>query len=485
MKQYKKLFIGLTMLMFVSCGGSGGGGSKEILKKDETSTVPVIAKSGEIKTSNGNISIGDENEIAMTAENGGQVINGEDGIISGVFTIGMEASGINSGAVNNGKVVGGSSVNTARAININSNENIKRIGMKVSNGGKVINNGEISGKLSEGIVAEKEGIGTNNGEISSIGIEYMTVYTEDGIEYNERRTEGIGMRASDGGHVINGESGVISGTISEGMRAEKEGSTAVNNGTISSTGVEWTKTYTGTDGIEYNETGTGARGMRAANGGSVVNGKDGLITGTLSEGMKAEGEGSIAVNYGEINSTGAGWSKIYTDKDGVKHTELGTKVNGIYVFSGATAINKETGIINLNSEEGIGMYADDVSYNQNLQLTSIKSKVENYGTINVNAQNGTGMRVSNGGSAINGETGVINLNSSNGIGMYATGAGSTIENHGKIYLSGSREVEGYLIDEEIKTSGEIINGKDSKGNIGMKIENGAKMINKGRITFGK
>ncbi len=476
MKQYQKLFIGLTLLLFVSCSSSGGGKDQEVLKKEETSTIPVVAKSGEIKTSNGNITIDDANKVAMTAEKGSQVINGKDGTLSGVFTIGMEASGVNSKSTNNGKIVGGSSADTARSINVNSNGGIKRIGIKASNGGETINNGEISGELSEGIVADGKGSSaTNNGKVSFTGVKYTDVYTEDGIEYNKTGTEAIGMRASDGG--------------------------------------------------------------------SVVNEKDGVISGSLSEGMGAEGKGSIVVNYGEINSTGAEWSKTYTDKDGIKHTELGTEANGMYISTGATAINKETGIINLNSEEGIGMYAYDVIYDQNLQLTLTKSMIENYGSVNINAQNGTGIRASKGAAAINAEgafinlnsggsngmyadgmkstsnesivenhgtininaengTGMkaldggtainakdafINLNSSNGIGMYATGDGSTIENRGKIYLSGSESTPGRddQTAEEIATSGEMINGKDTKGNIGMKIENGARMINKGSITFGE
>jgi len=180
--------------------------------------------------------------------------------------------------------------------------------------------------------------------------------------------------------------------------------------------------------------------------------------------MYGETTKSIIENYGTINV----------------NTENGTGIKALY---GNTAINEEGAFIELNSSNGIGMYAEGMVYDENGQ-PAINSRVKNSGTININFENGIGMSAEGGATAINGDTGKINLNSSNGIGMYATGEGSTIENSGTIYLSGS-EATPSRTAEEIATSGEMINGKDTKDNIGMKIENGARMINKGHITFGK
>ncbi|MCS5421737.1 MULTISPECIES: hypothetical protein [Psychrilyobacter] len=118
-----------------------------------------------------------------------------------------------------------------------------------------------------------------------------------------------------------------------------------------------------------------------------------------------------------------------------------------------------------------------------------RASITNNGTIDVDHDYGIAMYVDGGADAVN--NGTINLNGKNGIGMYATGEGSTIENYGEIHLY--KKVE----DNSYQTPGDtagtnpalpaytITNGMDSKGNIGMKIENGARMINRGQIVFGK
>ena len=835
MKQYQKLFIGLSLLTFISCGSSGGGGhdnatnvtpkapiNGEVLKKGEISTAPIVAGSGETQISNGNTKIDDKTKVAVMAENGGKITNGTDAIISGIFAVGIEASGTGSEVTNDGKVIGGSNEDIARSVVPSYNQEINTIGMEALNGGQAINNGEISGKLSEGIVADGKGsTAINNGEVSSTGVKYNDIYTEKGITYDETGIWAAGMQSSNGGSIVNSEDGIISGTItegmravgtgstainngninssgteesgiyvdedgiertysgiyskgmrakngafvtnngnisgvvSEGMRAQGTGSTAINNGNISSTGSEYINLYTDENGVKHVSSGTFGKGMRAKEGASIINGENGTISGTISDGMSAQGEGSTAANRGEISSTGTenintyigedgkkhinskanggrgmraregatianektgtisgtlrqgmyaegkessavnngkinllemkytdtytdkdgivhsspktnggigmearegatitngkigtisgnietgmyadgkessavndgsisssgiNWTSTYTDENGITQTSLiisgetgmetdggsiinngsisgaieegmyadekgstgvnngsisssGVKwtntytgkdgreetykgINGatgmktydgsiinngnifgtieegmgaygegsealnngeisfdkfinkntyvnmdgtikvdesmkgtaMHAYNGATVINGESGVI--SGALVTGMSAESTGYDENGQSTSMKSIAKNFGTININGENGIGMKALSGATAINEETGIINLNGSNGIGMYATGEKSTIENRGKIYLSGSEVIfsSDSQTAEDIATNVEMINGKDSKGNIGMKIDSGARMINKGHIVFGK
>ena len=93
--------------------------------------------------------------------------------------------------------------------------------------------------------------------------------------------------------------------------------------------------------------------------------------------------------------------------------------------------------------------------------------------------------------ALNDKKGIINLNGENGIGMKARGKGATIENRGTINLSGSISTLPIAANEyndnhqtgDTAVSNISFIGRDNKGNIGMKVEDGAKMINKGKITF--
>jgi hypothetical protein len=147
----------------------------------------------------------------------------------------------------------------------------------------------------------------------------------------------------------------------------------------------------------------------------------------------------------------------------------GTESGGVVLESSySEGINN--GGITVNGSNGAGMIGDGIG-------TTITNEAD--GTINIVGNNGYGMAVSNGATAIN--EGTINIDGMNGVGMYAEGDGSTIENNGTIYLPGT--VTGsYLTDGQTALTESISNGSDDDNNTGMKIVNGATMINRGQIV---
>jgi len=77
MKRYQKLLLSLSLLTFISCGSSGGG------HDSSSNTSPSINTK--------NIEINNPNKIAIESNDGSESINGESGVISGVFKVGIEA----------------------------------------------------------------------------------------------------------------------------------------------------------------------------------------------------------------------------------------------------------------------------------------------------------------------------------------------------------------------------------------------------------
>ena len=205
-----------------------------------------------------------------------------------------------------------------------------------------------------------------------------------------------------------------------------------------------------------------------------------------------------ANNYGNIMNSGdygmyitpsSYYGRYVTSNSMVINEIEGTITNGgnyrMYAKVGE-AINRgtlDTGFNGKSFEDGYRVMGGTVftDYSGTVH-TDITGTIINEGTIEVNHNYGVAMYVDSGATAVN--EGTINLNRKNGIGMYATGTGSTIENRGKIYLSGSVDTASKNNQTDWETA-PAINGMDSKGNIGMKIENGATMINKGQIVFGK
>jgi len=194
-----------------------------------------------------------------------------------------------------------------------------------------------------------------------------------------------------------------------------------------------------------------------------------------------------------LGCSGGGGSSVKTPS--IHVTETGTA--GMECQFPGDEIRND-GIIVVEADLAAGMLSEfdnsiiinngEITVNENLSfgivVAGANSIATNEGTINVNQSYSMGMYATSGATVIN--NGAINLNDYYGIGISGEGTGTTIENHGTINLSGTEVMPGYSTDEYAPISDEfILNGVDSKGNVGMAIRDGARMINSGQIIFGK
>lgn len=136
---------------------------------------------------NGNLTIiGDETNTSngMIAQNGGKVVNGENGIVtaSGKTTSAISASGENSIAENNGK------------LGLDTNA----IGMKIEKDGTGINSGTITGNgkgvtLNSGIFINSGTIDTTGNAIESTKDTNNTIYLKNGSKINGKIVGNTGI----------------------------------------------------------------------------------------------------------------------------------------------------------------------------------------------------------------------------------------------------------------------------------------------------
>ncbi|WP_028857251.1 autotransporter domain-containing protein [Psychrilyobacter atlanticus] len=318
-----------------------------------------------------------------------------------------------------------------------------------------------------------------------------------------------------GGEIINEATITVAGEWKYGMKVENGGN-GINNGIINA-----------------------SKGVRAIDGGKIIN--NGLISLTepnISKvGMQADTSG-VVVNEEtgviEIESNGGIWDSGMKTVDGIAKNKGeiilsggGSIKDGMFAIGNGTIINEETGIIEINSDDGdsYGMNADDDSTAVNEGKITLnghgigmtagdRGVVTNKGRIILNGDGNTtfGMYATGNGTIINEEKGIIevlnsgddgsygliahddstainkgtiNINSKNGIydsGMYVDGTGiatneGTINMNGGSYGMNAKD-SGTIINEEKG----IIEIKDGIWTYGMSVENGI-AINKGKIVF--
>ena len=496
MNNIKIAILSLLILSATGCSSSGGGGGyetnvtskppvdkvlvedgKELTFNNSTDPKSLTANKGDILRNKGTIKIMSDT-LKLKAKDGGEINNSASGTITGEFSTAIVADGSSSKAINSGKIIVSDKVthsftkDDGSKTEYNGGEGLVAInGASASNekGAEIINgeSGVITVNIRRGMTANGDGSkATNNGLISSDGVKS----SGSGIFGGE------GMKASHAGYIENGKDGIIQGKLRRGMIADGSKSEAQNNGTInldmdnaigmiarnSATAINNTTGIINLNpdslyeiGMEANDNSATVKnygtinaklkgtqfsdhyGMVSNNGATAINEETGVISGHLEVGMVADELSSKAINHGKIS--------LMNSKDGM----------GMGAFSGGNIENGKTGII-----EGVklGMTAEHLD-----------SKATNNGIINIDMDNGVGMKALDKATAINGVDGVINLNASNGIGMLADGKGSLIENYGTIKLSGLN-----ISDPD---------GRDSKSNIGMVIRNEGRMVNKGKIIY--
>ncbi|EOV7622274.1 surface-exposed virulence protein BigA [Escherichia coli] len=227
---------------------------------------------------------------------------------------------------------------------------------------------------------EYGGIGVNNGTMTTKMMNQHSVLNypaewnlSDGTSFNNKALLGLtGMLASYSSSILNGETGIIDmyGRGSVGMLAIDK-STADNEGQITLDTLwvdenDETSLRNNVANSTAKDFGVGmASGTDAYNGAltkaTATNHENGVITVyNAGAGMAAYGNTNTVINQGTINLEK---NENYNDSLGVN------KLVGMAVYHEGTAINDQTGVININAENGQAFYNDGTGL------------IINYGTI--------------------------------------------------------------------------------------------------------
>ena len=226
---------------------------------------------------------------------------------------------------------------------------------------------------------EYGGIGVNNGTLTTKMMNQHSVLNypaewnlSDGTSFNNRALGLTGMLASYSSSILNGETGIIDmyGRGSVGMlvidksTADNEGQitldtlwvdendeTSLRNNIANSTAKDFgVGMASGTDAYNW-----------ALTKATATNHETGVITVyNAGAGMAAYGNTNTVINQGTINLEK---NENYNDSLGVN------KLVGMAVYHEGTAINDQTGVININAENGQAFYNDGTGL------------IINYGTI--------------------------------------------------------------------------------------------------------
>ncbi|HAW3027649.1 TPA: autotransporter domain-containing protein [Escherichia coli] len=226
---------------------------------------------------------------------------------------------------------------------------------------------------------EYGGIGVNNGTLTTKMMNQHSVLNypaewnlSDGTSFNNRALGLTGMLASYSSSILNGETGIIDmyGRGSVGMLAIDK-LTADNEGQITLDTLwvdenDETSLRNNVANSTAKDFGVGmASGTDAYNGAltkaTATNHENGVITVyNAGAGMAAYGNTNTVINQGTINLEK---NENYNDSLGVN------KLVGMAVYEKGTAINDQTGVININAENGQAFYNDGTGL------------IINYGTI--------------------------------------------------------------------------------------------------------
>lgn len=338
--------------------------------------------------------------IGMELENSVGINNGNILITGKAEHKGVSVDGISSFS-NKGKIeietensfargIGGSTENEItndgiiRVFTNKSNQNTyyrSVNAMGISTDGDIINNKDIyvatEGGTATGINSIRNVINNVNGKIvvagdNPIGIQAVNGRTQESAKIISIKNEGLIL--------VNGKTGIIpegdmsGGEIPTGIKAFNHAGQS-NKGLI-----------TNNNKIEVESLDI-ARGIDSY-GNDVVNNGIISVKGINAEGIRVQAEGAIATNNGTINVDGKGSFGMYAGMD-------------------STAINSETGIINVSATAEGGMFASGQG-----------AKVINKGTINIANRDG------------------LNESNKESIALKSSGGG-VIENYGTINIDGN------------------------------------------------
>ena len=236
-----------------------------------------------------------------------------------------------------------------------------------SNGGSAVNKGVITSKVME--------------QHSVVNMAALTGSTDQRV-FNNSVASMMGMEAYNKGSVLNAEDAVIDmyGRGSIGMLAI-DNSTADNAGNITVDTLwiddnDTTSLHTDLPGATAKDYGVGMAtgtdtGGGARNNAIATNLEGGVITVyNAGAGMAAYGNSNMVINQGIIN----------LEKNADYDANLGSNtLVGMAVYKGATAINDQTGVININVDTGQAFYNDGtgiiLNYGEKIGRASCRERV--------------------------------------------------------------------------------------------------------------
>ena len=401
-----------------------------------TGTGIGIAYSGSSLTNTTNINILNSTLttagiIGLYSNGGGTFTN--SGNITGTSTVGEFGIVVdnNTNVINNGNITLGSASSLSGA----------NVGIYSKNSNTITNNGTIlTGDNTIGIYA----YGVNNTGIISVGNAGTGIYTQGGNVNLSSGTINIGLAEAVGVYSIGSGQ-----TITNNLSALNIGDTSfgfVNLGTGNTINSNTSNVTLGNDSVYiYSNDASG----------TVANNTNLVTTGSKNYGIYSAGQ---VTNSGNMNlSSGVGNVGIYSISGGTATNsatiDLGTTdvVNKNYSIGMAAGYSwtdddlalpislrptvqtgniVNSGIINVNNKNDIGMYA-----------TESASSVTNSGIINLNADNTIGVYLDNGAKGTNTTTGIIKSASGlkNVLAVYVRN-GAVFENYGEIKIDATNAV---------------------------------------------
>ncbi len=388
---------------------------------------------------------------------------------------------------NNGKITGNSSA--------------LEFGIVSDNGTNVTNNANIilsdATSISDanvGIYSKVSNTTENNGNVvvgnNSIGIYGYSVDNKKDITAGNNST----AIYSQGGNVtLSGGTITVGGNEAVGVYTLGSGQNIINSGTsinIGNTSYGFVNVGTGnsiTSSLTNNTLGSESVYIYSSDlTGTVTNSTNLISTGSQNYGIYSAG---TVNNSGNMDlSSGVGNVGIYS-------VSGGTATNTATISIGASDIDNEffgigmaagfkgdlnskpakqsfsgniinSGIINVNGKSSIGMYA-----------TESGSTVTNIGTINLNADNTTGIFLDNGAKGYNHgtiTTGAPGLN--NVVGVYVSN-GAELENHGSIIINATNGIGTYFKGGTVANYGTInVTGAGAQNNYTFQVADTSKDI---------
>ena len=225
MKNFKIIFLGLVAISMVGCS-SGGSGVNDVKPTINRSITIINTKSGKVTNKDGKdnantITVDGNNTIGMRVDDkhSGELTNSGTINIKNKTSIGMVARDQNNSATNSGTINIESkysfgmygngekaTIKNTKTINLNKND---QVGMYVQNGSHALNTGTINLNDSNGVGMWAEGKDstiTNNGTITLRGTGTDIgpgTQPSSGGELGKDNHGNIGMKATDGGRIIN------------------------------------------------------------------------------------------------------------------------------------------------------------------------------------------------------------------------------------------------------------------------------------------